>query len=820
MSKRASLFRCASAGANAEQYSLEECSAAQRTFTLLFVDDEEGVARALKRIFMAENYRILTASNGFDALDILESEDVNLVVSDYRMPGMSGAQLLKEIKSRWPAVIRIMLTGYADVQSVMGAVNEGAVYKFITKPWNDEDLRLTVSLALQQYVLMSENRKLRDLNEKQQETIKRYARQVAESSGILGTILAKSGQVTPEDYKRALREREDAEFIIDTLVRLNLTSESRVVQALQKHLNLEYLDLKEVVVPPEVVRFLPHDLCEKSRILPVKLQKGHLTLAMADPSDIYKIDNLSLMLGLKVTPVIASSAEILNQLIKVYGDRNRNEHISFEAIPELDPIDEIDIVIEEEEERVNITELLTSSEVPPIIRIVNAVISEAIRYKASDVHIEPKTKFTVVRYRIDGMLNDKIRIPSDLHAATVSRIKILAKMDISERRIPQDGRITVKSGARLVDLRVSTPPSINGEKVVLRILDKRAAVKKLNELGLLGHDLLQIRALIKKPQGMIISTGPTGSGKTTMLYSILGEMLERSKNFETIEDPVEYFLEEANQIFVRDKIGLTFASVLRATLRQDPDVILVGEIRDKETADVAFKAALTGHMVLTTLHTNSAVASITRLIDIGVPPYMIASAIEGILAQRLVRQLCPHCRVETEPDPEQLNLLKIPEGYLPHKVLWPVGCRRCDNTGYTGRTGVYELFVMNEDFRHIIGSHYKEAEMLRLARSAGMKTLIEDGALKVKNGATTLDELLRVVGPQILHERECPGCNKMIDAKVLFCPYCGSFKQDTCEKCQMAVEKDWKICGFCGEPLNGPSVRSLEFGVRSAVSSE
>ena len=399
------------------------------------------------------------------------------------------------------------------------------------------------------------------------------------------------------------------------------------------------------------------------------------------------------------------------------------------------------------------------------------------------------------------MLHNKIRIPADLHPATISRIKILSKMDISERRVPQDGRITVKAGARLVDLRVSTMPSINGEKVVLRILDKSAAVKRLEELGLLGQDLRQIRNLIKKPQGIIISTGPTGSGKTTMLYSILGEMLELTKNFETIEDPVEYFLEEANQVFVRDKIGLTFASVLRATLRQDPDVILVGEIRDKETGDVAFKAALTGHMVLTTLHTNSAVASITRLIDIGVPPYMLASALEGVLAQRLVRKLCKHCKVEDEPNLEHMSLLKIPHGYFPGNVFRPVGCSKCDKTGYKGRTGIYELFVMNEDFRHIISSNYKESELLGLARSAGMKTLIEDGTEKVRNGETTLDELLRVVGPQILHERECPGCNRKIDAKVLFCPYCGCFKQDTCEKCQMAVEKDWKICGFCGNML-------------------
>lgn len=805
MIKRANLFRCVKSGSPQEPYVREDDGDDTGTFTLLFVDDENNVTNALKRIFLSENYRVLTAANGYEALEIFESQEVHLLISDYRMPGMSGAQLLKEVKQRWPSVIRIMLTGFADVQSVMGAVKEGAVYKFITKPWDDDDMRLTVSLALQQYLLLKENRKLREVNEKQQERIKIYAKQVAESNGILGTILAKAGQVMPEDYNRALRQRGPGEFVIDTLVRLNLTTESKVVQVLQKHLNLEYLDLAEVVLPPEVVRFLPRDLCEKSRIIPVRLQKGHLTLAMADPSDIYKIDNLSLMLGLKVTPVIAGSNEILNQLLKVYGELSRGKDIDFEDLPSLDPIDEIDIVIDDGEDDVNINELLASSDVPPIIRIVNAVISEAIRYQASDVHIEPKTKFTVVRFRIDGMLNDKIRIPADLHAATISRIKILAKMDIAERRIPQDGRISVKSGMRLVDLRVSTMPSINGEKVVLRILDKRAAVKKLDELGLLEHDFLQIRQLIKKPQGMIISTGPTGSGKTTMLYSILGEMLQRTKNFETIEDPVEYFLEEANQIFVRDKIGLSFASVLRATLRQDPDVILVGEIRDKETADVAFKAALTGHMVLTTLHTNSAVASITRLIDIGVPPYMLASAIEGILAQRLVRRLCNHCKVESYPDREQLSLLKIPDGILPAMIARSKGCNKCDNTGYLGRTGIYELFVMNEDFRHIISGHYKEAEMVRLARTAGMKTLIEDGALKVKNGETTLDELLRVVGPQILHERECPRCMKMIDAKVLFCPYCGTFKQDTCEKCQMAVEKDWQICGFCGTALKGPA---------------
>ncbi|OHB29023.1 MAG: secretion system protein E [Desulfuromonadaceae bacterium GWC2_58_13] len=805
MSKFAGLFRSAAGEPPPEQaaqpdFAEETGRQPQKGFTLLFVDDEEGVLKALRRIFMDENYQILTASGGEEALQILERESVQLVISDHRMPGMTGAQLLKQIKERWPPVIRIMLTGFADVQSIMGAVNEGAVYKFITKPWNDEDLRLTVSLALQQYVLIQENRKLKEVNRQQQEKIKTYAARVADSSGILGTILTKAGQVTGPDFDNARKSRQQGEFIIDTLVRLGLTTEAKVIRALQHQLRLESVDLRETPIAPEVARFLPRDLCEKSRIIPIKLEGRQLTLAMADPSDIYKIDNLALMTGFKVIPVIASSSEIRDQLQKVHGDPGFARNADIEDVSEFDPMDEIDIVIEEDEYTVNVEELINSSEVPPIVRIVNAIISEAIRYQASDIHIEPKTKFSLIRFRIDGILHDKLRIPAELHAAAISRIKILAKLDISERRIPQDGRISVKSGTRLVDLRVSTLPSINGEKVVLRILDKSSAVKRLKDLGLLDADLQRILTLIKKPQGIIIATGPTGSGKTTMLYSILGEMLDRSRNFETIEEPVEYFLEEANQVSVREKIGMSFASILRSTLRQDPDVILVGEIRDKETADVAFKAALTGHMVLTTLHTNNSIASITRLIDIGIPSYLIASALEGIVAQRLVRRLCKHCKAEDEPSPEHLHLLRISAESLGGKVFRPVGCPRCSNTGYLGRTGIYEMFVMNEDFRSMISEGYKESKLVEMARAGGMRTLIEDGVEKVRSGETTLDELLRVIGPQIKNERECGQCHQPIDIKFLFCPYCGAFKQNICRNCNGVMEEDWRICAYCGNP--------------------
>jgi len=765
------------------------------SFGVLFVDDEAGVLSAMRRIFMEENYRLFTAASAADALTLMETEQVNLVISDHRMPGMTGAELLKTIKERWPQTIRIMLTGHADINSVMGAVKDGAVYKFITKPWNDDDLRLTVSLALQQYVLMQENRNLKELTRSQQQRIKNYANLFDENRGMIGSILQKAGLVTQEDLARTARERLRDEFLSDTLARLGLVSEGQVIKTLQASLKIEFADLRAPGISPQAVRFLPRDLCERNRIVPIKLTGRQLTMAMADPSDIYKVDNISMMTGLTVTPLLAASTEIVALLQRVYAEESLDET---QSAADLEPIDEIDIIIEDDDRDVSISELIGSSEVPPVIRIVNAVISEAIRFRASDIHIEGKTKYTLVRFRIDGLLHNKIKIPADLHAAIVSRIKILSKMDISERRKPQDGRITVKAGTRIVDMRVSSLPTMNGEKIVLRILDKSAAIKELSELGVLPDDLKKIRTMVKKPQGVIITTGPTGSGKTTMLYSILAAMLESSKNFETIEEPVEYFLEEANQVAVRDKIGLSFASVLRATLRQDPDVILVGEVRDHETADVAFKAALTGHMVLTTLHTNSSVASITRLIDMGIKPYIIASALEGLFAQRLVRRICPACAVQVPPDPELLELLRVPPGFLGATVSLGKGCEQCNKTGYKGRTGIYELFTMNEEFRQFISTSYKETELVEMARAGGMRTLIEDGMEKVRLGMTTLEELLRVMGPQLVYQRRCDCCQRLVDAKFLFCPFCGTFRRNFCKSCRVSLEDSWVNCPHCG----------------------
>jgi type II secretory ATPase GspE/PulE/Tfp pilus assembly ATPase PilB-like protein/ActR/RegA family two-component response regulator len=725
----------------------------------------------------------------------MDRETVHLIVTDHRMPGMSGSELLKIIREKHPETIRIMLTGHADVNSIMGAVKEGAVYKFITKPWNDEDLRLTVSLALQQYVLTLENRRLKDITRQQQTKIKSFAGLFEQNRGMLGDILVKASLIGTHELELARKQKDSNEFLADFFVRAGILTESQIIAVLQKHMGVEFIDLREVCIPHNVGRCLPKEMCEKSRLMPVRLEGNSLTVAMADPSDIVTCDNISRVTGLRVLPLLAASSQIVEKINQAWSVAEGTGEQEFD---ELEPFDEIDIILEEEEDGASVEELIGSSKVPPVIRIVNAIISEAIRYSASDIHIEAKTKYTVIRYRIDGMLHAKIKIPADLHPAVISRIKILAKMDISERRRPQDGRITVKASTRVVDMRVSSLPTINGEKIVMRILDKSAAIKRLDELGVLEEDYRNIAIITRKPQGVVIATGPTGSGKTTMLYSLLAAMMNSSKNFETIEEPVEYFLEEANQVSIHEKIGLSFAQVLRATLRQDPDVILVGEIRDFDTADVAFKAALTGHMVLSTLHTNSAVASITRLVDMGIKPYIIASALEGVFAQRLVRKVCSGCAGKIAPDTTLLDLLRLPADFFGSGVTAGAGCPQCNNTGYRGRVGVYELFVMNDDFRQMIGADYRESEVLNLARNNGMMTLLEDGLEKVRRGWTTLDELLRVVGPTVKMERSCESCGKNIDSKFLFCPHCGSFRHNCCKSCHMPLEEIWQICPFCG----------------------
>jgi type II secretory ATPase GspE/PulE/Tfp pilus assembly ATPase PilB-like protein len=417
-------------------------------------------------------------------------------------------------------------------------------------------------------------------------------------------------------------------------------------------------------------------------------------------------------------------------------------------VSDVDPFESIQVVIEDDDES-DLEELLRGSDEPPAIRLVNAVIMEALRLGASDIHIQPRAKNVSVRYRIDGVLQEKIQVPLSLLMPIVSRIKVIAELDISERRRPQDGRITVKSPTRIVDLRISTLPTINGEKVVMRVLDRQSSVKRIEQLGFSDHNLERVLDVVTRPQGIILATGPTGSGKTTTLYAMLQHDASEEKNYVTIEDPVEFYVDMAGQVPVRERIGLDFATVLRAILRQDPDVVLLGEIRDEETSEVAFHAALTGHVVYSTLHTNSATATIARLLDLGLKPYIVAQALEAIIAQRLLRRVCEHCK-EFQPLNRALcQKLGFDPADFPDRLYVGKGCGRC-NGGYSGRVPIHEVLVVSEEVREAITEGASAHQLYGVAQRAGMKTLVEDARLKVIDGATTMDEVLRVMGSQAI----------------------------------------------------------------------
>ena len=727
-----------------------------RRYRVLLVDDEPGVVKALTRIFRQENYEIVTANNGAEALECLKEAPVQVVISDYMMPGMSGADLLKKIKAIYPETIRIMLTGHADTSAVMGAINEGAVYKFILKPWNDDDLRLTVALALEQYDLIRKNKALQLENAKKSKEISALARLSVSNRSQLGTMLHKKNLLTSAQLQELHRLQQNRkEPFIRLLLERDWVPEREIRKLLRQELMFEEVALSEFQIDPAMRELIPRSFCEKQLVVPLRLEGRRLMLAVADPMDSGLIEDVRFTAGLDVLIVMADVAAIRQKLLALYGDAEAIDFKELETLVDTtDPYEGIEIVIDEDE-TVPLDELLRGTEEPPAIRLANAVILEAMRLKASDIHIQPRTKAVVVRYRIDGVLADKIQIPHALHQTLVSRLKIMAELDISERRRPQDGRLTVKTPLRVVDLRISTLPTINGEKIVMRLLDRNSAVLSLDSLGFSGGDLPKVSTMVALPQGIILATGPTGSGKTTTLYSLLQTSATPEKNYITIEDPVEYYMDQAGQVLIKEKIGLTFPAVFRSILRQDPDVVLVGEIRDLETAEVAFHAALTGHQVFSTLHTNSAVATIARLLDMGLKSFVLATALEGVIAQRLVRKICPACRIECNLDPESMDRLGTGRNPRIAATWWRgQGCLECHGTGYQGRIGIYEVLRPDENYRDLIAGGAPLSELTRAARALGLQNLYDDAMVKAAEGLTTASEMLRVLGPWVESNRE------------------------------------------------------------------
>ena len=559
----------------------------------------------------------------------------------------------------------------------------------------------------------------------------------------IGDILIEQGSITHQQLKKALEMQKNGnkKRLGEIFVEIGVITREELYEVLQYVYETEYVDLSNYVIDPEVISLIPEKTAIRLKLIPISKSDDELIVAMANPLDVYAIDFIRDHTKIKrIKSLLASEEGILNAITNYY------------ELGEYDDIIEklgTEVIFKEDEDEEDSRKLEAISKEAPIIQLVNMLIVQGVKDRASDIHIEPNEKGLLVRFRIDGMLHDVRALPNTIKSAVISRIKILSKMDIAERRLPQDGRFQVQFGTREVDLRVSSIPVVFGEKVVLRLLDKSKGLIKLEHLGFIPEQLKEFKSIISQSYGIILLTGPTGSGKSTTLYAALNQVNSTEKNIITVEDPVEYKVNRINQIQVKAKINLTFANTLRSILRQDPDIIMIGEIRDAETAQIAVQAALTGHLVLSTLHTNDAASAITRLIDMDVETFLISSSVIGVIAQRLVRVICENCKEEYEPGKDVITGLHLKansNGDGKVKLYRGAGCSLCKNTGYYGRTSIYELIVLDEEIRSLIISKASSNIIKDAAIKKGMKTLKEIGLQKVLQGITTIEEVLRVSG--------------------------------------------------------------------------
>lgn len=544
----------------------------------------------------------------------------------------------------------------------------------------------------------------------------------------LGDLLVESGLITTAQLEKALAvQKKTGERLGRIFTNLGYVTEENIIEVLEFQLGVPHVDLAQIHIDPAAATLIPEAMAQRYQVIPIKKDGRRLTLAMVDPTNFYAVDDVRLVANCDVEPVIAAEKEILRAIREVYGVRELVEKAATQLAPADVPA-EVEI-----------------SEDAPAVNIINALIRQAVKEQASDIHIEPQERQVRVRFRVDGMLREAAAFPRQVHNVLVSRIKVMSGMNIAEKRLPQDGRVKFVEAGRDIDLRVSTLPTILGEKAVIRLLDRQAAMLDLHALGFSSANLARYQRLVQQAYGMVLVTGPTGSGKTTTLYATLQAINELSRNIVTVEDPVEYRLDGINQVQVNPRAGLTFASGLRSILRQDPNVVMVGEIRDGETAEIAIRAALTGHLVLSTMHTNDAVGAATRLIDMGIAPFLVASSLLGVVAQRLVRLVCRECRQSYQPPPDAPQRLFI--GATPAETLTlyrGAGCPRCGHTGYKGRMAIHEVLLMSGRLREAISRRASGDEIVRLARAEGLTTMQEDGIAKARQGLTTVDEVMRV----------------------------------------------------------------------------
>ncbi len=557
---------------------------------------------------------------------------------------------------------------------------------------------------------------------------------------FLGQALLRIGAINETQLAEALEiQARTGERIGMVLLEMGAITDADLARGMAEQWGLPYTSLEDVRVDASVAKLIPHALAVRHKVIALERRENRLLLAIADPLNVIAVDDVRLITGLEVDLTIATEDEINHALARVYqlGDA-LVERVMREAIP--------DLPVEAGDEDPSVEQLRALTEEAPVVKLVNFIIAEAIKQGASDIHVEPQRNKVWVRFRVDGVLRDVMSPPKHLRAALASRLKVMADMDIAERRKPQDGRVNLVADGRGVDLRVSTLPTMHGEKIVMRVLDQSAASIGLSRLGFQSETLRLWEGAVEKPYGMLLVTGPTGSGKTTTLYATLSKINTLDRNIVTVEDPVEYQLARINQVQVNPKAGLTFASGLRSILRQDPDIVMVGEIRDRETAEIAVQAALTGHLVLSTLHTNDAAGAVTRLVDMGVEPFLISSSVIAVVAQRLARAICPRCKVAYSPPAEALGRLGLEARAESGVVFYRGrGCDNCRGGGYRGRIGIFELLVLSDTVREMVVARAPAPEIKAQAVREGMRTLRDDGMEKVLAGVSTIDEILRVV---------------------------------------------------------------------------
>jgi type IV pilus assembly protein PilB len=561
----------------------------------------------------------------------------------------------------------------------------------------------------------------------------------------LATYLVKTGLLTEEQLRMAAQERrETGGRLVSIITRMEFIQESKLLAQLSNLYQMEVVDLDYIIPPEDVLKLIPPEKAYHYEVLPIERKGRYLSVAMIDPTDISAIEDLRFITGMEINPVLASESSIRTALDRYYQMEKGMAEVKVESGPKELGVEDMEILETGLEDEVEEAKLRADAEGGPVIRLVNFYIADAVNKTASDIHIEHFERMVRIRFRIDGVLREQQSPPLNLKSGIVTRLKLMAKMDIAEHRLCQDGRINIQVGDKMIDLRVSVIPTLYGEKVVMRILDRSSLMLDLTKLGFGEEALKKFLKAIESPYGIILVTGPTGSGKTTTLYSTLSRLNKPDRQIMTIEDPIEYNIHGINQIQVHEEIGLTFSTALRAFLRQAPNIILVGEIRDSETAEIAIRASLTGHLVFSTIHTNDAPTTINRLVDMGIPPYLVASAMILIQAQRLVRRICPNCKEKIKVESKLLEEAGIPERTFPDGIVYKgKGCSTCNQTGYKGRVGLYEVMPISPDLRNRILQGGSSDEIAKAAKAENMITLREDGIDKIKKGVTTIEELMR-----------------------------------------------------------------------------